>query len=87
MYVGGVWSNVDKLIGTAVQLPTLIRRRGQINVRPTSDGSSSQSTRKGGADWNRPETPIPLSVFQRWYDNFTRKIENDRGASFLDRQD
>lgn len=36
---------------------------------------------------SRPETPIPLSVFQRWYDNFTRKIENDKGASFLDRAD
>lgn len=35
----------------------------------------------------RPETPIPLSVFQRWYENFTRKIENDRGAAFLDRED
>jgi hypothetical protein len=35
----------------------------------------------------RPETPIPLSVFQRWYENFTRKIENDKGASFLDRAD
>ncbi|RSH94275.1 hypothetical protein EHS25_004078 [Saitozyma podzolica] len=34
-----------------------------------------------------PDTPIPLSVFQRWYDNFLRKIENDRGASFLDRED
>ncbi|TXT10973.1 hypothetical protein VHUM_01724 [Vanrija humicola] len=34
-----------------------------------------------------PNTPIPLSVFQRWYDNFVRKIENDRGAAFLDRQD
>ncbi|KAL1410285.1 hypothetical protein Q8F55_004291 [Vanrija albida] len=34
-----------------------------------------------------PDTPIPLSVFQRWYDNFVRKIENDRGAAFLDRQD
>jgi hypothetical protein len=34
-----------------------------------------------------PETPIPLSVFQRWYDNFNRKIANDRGAAFLDRED
>ncbi|KAK1920899.1 hypothetical protein DB88DRAFT_519567 [Papiliotrema laurentii] len=34
-----------------------------------------------------PETPIPLSVFQHWYNNFTRKIENDKGASFLDRED
>ncbi|KAI9632225.1 uncharacterized protein MKK02DRAFT_40527 [Dioszegia hungarica] len=41
----------------------------------------------GGEVKLTPETPIPLSVFQQWYDNFTRKIENDRGASFLDRQD
>ncbi|EJT47665.1 hypothetical protein A1Q1_03442 [Trichosporon asahii var. asahii CBS 2479] len=34
-----------------------------------------------------PQTPIPLSVFQKWYDNFTRKLGNDRGASFLDRED
>ncbi|GMK58146.1 hypothetical protein CspeluHIS016_0501780 [Cutaneotrichosporon spelunceum] len=33
------------------------------------------------------ETPIPLSVFQRWYDNFNRKITNDSGAAFLDRED
>ncbi|RSH84450.1 uncharacterized protein EHS24_005971 [Apiotrichum porosum] len=41
----------------------------------------------GGEVKLTPETPIPLSVFQRWYDNFTRKIERDRGASFLDRED
>lgn len=34
-----------------------------------------------------PETPIPMGVFQRWYDGFLRKIANDRGASFLDRED
>lgn len=34
-----------------------------------------------------PDTPIPLSVFQRWYDNFNRKIANDSGAAFLDRED
>ncbi|BEI82324.1 hypothetical protein CcaverHIS002_0301920 [Cutaneotrichosporon cavernicola] len=34
-----------------------------------------------------PDTPIPLSVFQRWYDNFNRKITNDSGAAFLDRED
>ncbi|CAK9783728.1 DUF775-domain-containing protein [Cutaneotrichosporon oleaginosum] len=34
-----------------------------------------------------PETPIPLSVFQRWFDNFNRKIANDSGAAFLDRED
>ncbi len=34
-----------------------------------------------------PDTPIPLSVFQRWYDNFNRKISNDSGAAFLDRED
>lgn len=36
---------------------------------------------------SRPDTQIPLSVFQQWYTNFTRKIENDKGASFLDRED
>jgi len=41
----------------------------------------------GGEVKLTPDTPIPLSVFQQWYTNFTRKIENDRGASFLDRED
>ncbi|WWC68859.1 uncharacterized protein I206_102795 [Kwoniella pini CBS 10737] len=41
----------------------------------------------GGEVKLTPETPIPLSVFQQWYTNFTRKIENDRGAAFLDRED
>ncbi|WVR04177.1 hypothetical protein IAU60_001177 [Kwoniella sp. DSM 27419] len=41
----------------------------------------------GGEVKLTPETPIPLSVFQQWYTNFTRKIENDKGASFLDRAD
>lgn len=47
------------------------------------------SARKSGDETltSRPETPIPLSVFQTWYTNFTRKIENDKGASFLDRVD
>jgi len=34
-----------------------------------------------------PDTPIPLSVFEKWYTNFRRKIENDGGAAFLDRED
>lgn len=34
-----------------------------------------------------PDTPIPLSVFQRWYEGFNRKIGADRGAAFLDRED
>ncbi|KAK8861226.1 hypothetical protein IAR55_002045 [Kwoniella newhampshirensis] len=41
----------------------------------------------GGEIKLTPETPIPLSVFQQWYTNFTRKIENDKGAGFLDRED
>ncbi|ADV20770.1 Conserved hypothetical protein [Cryptococcus gattii WM276] len=41
----------------------------------------------GGEGALRPDTQIPLSVFQQWYTNFTRKIENDKGASFLDRED
>ncbi|WWC60059.1 uncharacterized protein I303_102622 [Kwoniella dejecticola CBS 10117] len=41
----------------------------------------------GGEVKLTPETPIPLSVFQQWYTNFTRKIENDKGAAFLDRED
>ncbi|KAK4689194.1 protein Hikeshi, partial [Tremellales sp. Uapishka_1] len=41
----------------------------------------------GGDVTLTPETPIPLSVFQQWYTNFTRKIENDKGASFLERDD
>ncbi|OCF78167.1 hypothetical protein I204_00104 [Kwoniella mangroviensis CBS 8886] len=41
----------------------------------------------GGEIKLTPETPIPLSVFQQWYTNFTRKIENDKGAAFLDRED
>ncbi|WWC87615.1 uncharacterized protein L201_002505 [Kwoniella dendrophila CBS 6074] len=41
----------------------------------------------GGEIKLTPETPVPLSVFQQWYTNFTRKIENDRGAAFLDRED
>ncbi|CAD6587909.1 MAG: hypothetical protein TREMPRED_004889 [Tremellales sp. Tagirdzhanova-0007] len=34
-----------------------------------------------------PDTPIPLSIFQQWYTNFTRKIESDHGVSFLERED
>ncbi|WWD08783.1 hypothetical protein V865_006896 [Kwoniella europaea PYCC6329] len=41
----------------------------------------------GGEIKLTPETPIPLSVFQQWYTSFTRKIENDKGAAFLDRED
>ncbi|ORX36269.1 hypothetical protein BD324DRAFT_628116 [Kockovaella imperatae] len=42
----------------------------------------------GGGEVNlTPDTPIPLSFFEKWYANFTRKIENDKGAAFLDRQD
>ncbi|ODO04549.1 hypothetical protein I350_05153 [Cryptococcus amylolentus CBS 6273] len=41
----------------------------------------------GGEGALTPTTQIPLSVFQQWYTNFTRKIENDKGASFLDRED
>ncbi|ORY27620.1 hypothetical protein BCR39DRAFT_565640 [Naematelia encephala] len=41
----------------------------------------------GGEVKLTPETPIPLSIFQQWYTNFVRKIENDKGASFLDRDD
>ncbi|OWZ62048.1 hypothetical protein AYX14_06721 [Cryptococcus neoformans] len=41
----------------------------------------------GGERALTPDTQIPLSVFQQWYTNFTRKIENDKGASFLDRED
>ncbi|WVQ82307.1 hypothetical protein IAT38_004435 [Cryptococcus sp. DSM 104549] len=41
----------------------------------------------GGEQSLTPDTQIPLSVFQQWYSNFTRKIENDKGASFLDRED
>ncbi|WVO12418.1 hypothetical protein L204_100017 [Cryptococcus depauperatus] len=40
----------------------------------------------GGEGQLTPDTQIPLSFFQQWYTNFTRKIENDKGAGFLDRE-
>lgn len=34
-----------------------------------------------------PQTPIPLGVFQKWYEGFLNKIRNDNGAGFLSRED
>lgn len=77
------------LIVTAVQLPTFLWRRCQAHVSQPTSGHYGfrQGHWDDGADMNRPETPIPLSVFQQWYNNFTRKVQNDRGAAFLDRED
>lgn len=34
-----------------------------------------------------PQTPIPLGVFQKWYENFLNKVKHDGGMSFLSRED
>ncbi|KAH8090327.1 hypothetical protein HD553DRAFT_302146 [Filobasidium floriforme] len=34
-----------------------------------------------------PQTPIPLGVFQKWYEGFLNKIKHDGGSGFLSRED
>ena len=69
-------------LSVAVQLSAFVwRRRGHLDVR------ALPNVRFTLIIPFRPDTPIPLSVFEKWYTNFNRKIENDRGAAFLDRKD
>ena len=70
-----------------VQLLTFVRRRDQVDVSLPLLPPLNHLLCFAACLTRRGDTPIPLSVFEKWYANFLRKIENDRGAAFLDRTD